>query len=153
MRTRPVLPAKPMHTSVQLLDLLAKSQNLESDYAIAKYLSVSRQRISQYRSRRQPLSYALGLKIADATGLDRGYVMACLSFERTDDQKEQAAWMEAARRLQATHYAHLQRRGGAPRRRWTDKLLPPPAARLTRAHARLQARSTKPAPPSLRHAD
>lgn len=92
-----------MHTTVQLIEQLKDTHGLPSDYAVAKLLGISTQRISNYRNRSDTLGADLAIEVADQLGLDRGYVLACMAAERAKRTDEKRAWEALARR--ASHAA------------------------------------------------
>lgn len=85
--------------STDLLEQLAKARGLRSDYAIAKYLGLSRSRVSSYRHG-VTIGPELALRIADDIGLDRGYVLASIAGERAKGNVK-AAWSELAKKAAA----------------------------------------------------
>lgn len=85
--------------TIEILSRLAKARGLGSDYAVAKYLGISRSRMSKYRCGHDTLGADLAIKIADDLGLDRGYVLASIAAERASQGDERRTWEQVARRL------------------------------------------------------
>ena len=75
-----------MKTTNEYLDLVKKAQAIESDYALAKVLNVSRHRVSGIRRGTDRLTTTECLKIALATDLDVREVVAAVALERGDDE-------------------------------------------------------------------
>jgi len=87
-----------MHTTVRLLDELGSKLGLRSDYAIAKHLGISTQRMSRYRCRLDALGPEMALRVADDLSMDRGYVLACIAAERAKRTDERKAWEALAKK-------------------------------------------------------
>ena len=75
-----------MKTTTEYLDLVKKAQGIESDYALAKLLNVSRYRVSGLRRGKDHLNPTDCLKIALAADLDVREVVAAVALERGDDE-------------------------------------------------------------------
>ncbi len=87
-----------MDTTGRLLDRMISERGLRSDYALAKHLGISPQRVSRYRRGLDTLGPELAMKVADELGIDRGYVLACMAAERAQGDAERRAWRRLAER-------------------------------------------------------
>lgn len=85
-----------MLSSIELLDLVKHALHLESDYALAKRLGVTKSLISMHRSRRFGMSNELALKCADVLGYDPAYVLLCVNAERAKCNAEKMAFVRLA---------------------------------------------------------
>ena len=88
-----------MQTTLEFLDTIKAKQGLTSDYQLAKFLKLSDQRISFYRTGKSRFDEDTCIMVADVLGLDQGYVMACIAAERTKSAKAKAAWKHTAELL------------------------------------------------------
>jgi transcriptional regulator with XRE-family HTH domain len=78
----------------------AKRKNgLESDYALAKLLGISRQRISHYTTGKETLSDEVARRVAAALDYPPAYVMACVHAERAKEKELRKIWEQAAKVL------------------------------------------------------
>jgi hypothetical protein len=85
-----------MQTSREFLDAVKRRHSLTSDYQLAKFLQVSRQRISANLHGGVIINDEAALKVAEALELDSGYVLACLAAERSKTATARAAWLKLA---------------------------------------------------------
>lgn len=85
-----------METTNQLLDRIKEKYGLKSDYALAKAIGMSRERISRYRNSSGELGDDAALKVAELLDLDPGYVLACMSHQRTKSDAARHAWERLA---------------------------------------------------------
>lgn len=90
-----------MDTTNQLLDKVKNRYRLRSDYALAKALHMSRERISKYRTKGGALAEENALKVAEMLELDEGYVLACMEAERAQTDAARSAWERLADRLKS----------------------------------------------------
>lgn len=90
-----------MHTTHQLLDAAKDRLSVSSDYKLAQALGIAQARISGYRIGKSFPDDAVAQVIADAAGLDRGYVVACIHAERAANEETRSLWQGIAARLQA----------------------------------------------------
>ena len=74
-----------MKTTNEYLDHMKKVLKIDSDYALAKTLDVSRHRISLIRTGRLHLNNAECLKIALIASLDVREIIAAVGIERGDE--------------------------------------------------------------------
>ena len=75
-----------MKTTIDYLDHVKKVRGIESDYALAKVLNISRHRVSLLRSGRLHLKNTECLKIALNGELDVREVIAAVGIERGDEE-------------------------------------------------------------------
>lgn len=93
-----------MQTFPDYLAALQKAQNISSDYALAKYLGVTRQTVSAYRCRNVAVSIDTAWKIADGLGIDPSQVMAAAELtraERAHDPERVKVWTARLRQISA----------------------------------------------------
>lgn len=68
--------------TIEYLDALRVRLGVSSDYALAKRLGVSAQRISNYRTKTHCFDADIALKVADLLGRDRAEVYLDIEAER-----------------------------------------------------------------------
>lgn len=90
-----------METTTQLLDKVKSRYHLPSDYALAKRLGMSSERISKYRRKGGALAEENALRVAELLELDEGYVLACMEAERAQSDAARKAWERLADRLKS----------------------------------------------------
>lgn len=83
---------------VKLLDLARERANLPSDYALAAAIGITRQRVSQMRSRRDNPGDGVVIRLAELAELDPGYALACMHAVRAKRTPERKAWESLARK-------------------------------------------------------
>lgn len=91
-----------MKTSRDILDAVKRTHSLRSDYALAKFLGITRAQVSKYRCDRDSLSDKLAIQTAEAIGVDFGFVLALVAAERADRNQNEfmrSAWDDLAGRL------------------------------------------------------
>jgi hypothetical protein len=71
-----------MHTTIQLIDLIAKKHSCPSDYRVAQLLTTSPSAIGNYRKGRSVPSPEFATRIANLLEWPVPYVMACAEHER-----------------------------------------------------------------------
>lgn len=83
----------------KLLDASKHAAGIESDYALAKTLGISKARISAYYSGKEtPNEYAC-LKISELTGIPLDKVIASVKAESEKDEKRRIEWENYIKRL------------------------------------------------------
>lgn len=87
---------KKTQTTVQLLDAIKARHSLHSDYQLASYLGLSRQRVSKFRAGTDYLGDETVIKVAHALSLDAGYVAACMRVERAKCTEVKTMWRHVA---------------------------------------------------------
>ena len=84
-----------MHTTRELLAAVKARHHLASDYQLAKFLGMSKQRISANQAG-AVMSDEAALKVADALGLERAHVLAIVAAERAKSQPVKKEWEKLA---------------------------------------------------------
>lgn len=74
------------------IDRVKVVKGLESDYAVAKALGLSRATVSNYRVRTPTLDEDTALKVAHALDLNPAIVLADQAMERARDAEARSAW-------------------------------------------------------------
>ena len=88
-----------MNITPQLIDQLKEKHGLRSDYAVAKMLGISTQRLSNYRTGRNRFDDLMAYKVAELLELDPAEVIAQINMERAKRPEERKAWKEILERL------------------------------------------------------
>jgi hypothetical protein len=83
----------------ELLDEAKRSEGVKSDYALAKTLQLSVQRISEYYSRKAIPNEFACLQIARVTGRDFLEVTALVRHEAETNETRRQAWAECLQSL------------------------------------------------------
>lgn len=91
--------------TIDFLDAIKSRHQITSDYAVAQLLGLTRQRVSHYRNGRDSLGDETAMKVADALGIDAGYVIACAHAERAQLPELRRTWEGIADRLRAAGLA------------------------------------------------
>lgn len=88
-----------MLTTVELLNRVKAAYDLRSDYALAKKLGVSAQRVSNYIRKKTFLDDKMSFVVAELLDLNPAYVVACTNMERAErleDKSSVSFWMRYA---------------------------------------------------------
>jgi len=112
-----------MHTQRQLLKLAKERYGLTSFTQLADKLGISRSALSQFRLG-APFSPGLAMRIADLTGLDSAYVLACSEYQRASrlEQTEiMPVWARIAEHFAADRLKETRHSGAAHPKRKTSK--------------------------------
>ena len=80
-----------MKTITYYLDQVAKNTETGSDYAIAKILDISTQRVSKYRGGAN-FDDEMCIKVADLLKIDVREVIAASNYHREKSDKKKAFW-------------------------------------------------------------
>jgi len=88
-----------MTITSKLLDDLKKKLEVSSDYALAKRLGISVQRISNYRTGRNHFDDLMAYRVAQLLDLDPAELVAQINLERAKRPEEKAAWREILKQL------------------------------------------------------
>lgn len=88
-----------METAAEFIDALRRRHSLPSDYAAAKLLKSTPAAVSKYRHGRDTFSDETACRVAELLAIDAGYVLACMSAQRSRTEGARSAWMHLARRL------------------------------------------------------
>lgn len=83
----------------QWIDRVKSAKGIESDYAAAKALHISRNTISRYRSIPATLDEDVALKIAQALGVKPESIVLDQAAERVKDEAVRTALLREAQRL------------------------------------------------------
>lgn len=85
--------------TADLLDQVKARHGLPSDYALAKFMQWTTQRVSMYRHGARALGEGPALQVAAALDVEPGYVLAIVAAERAESDEGRRAWERAAARL------------------------------------------------------
>lgn len=88
-----------MRTTLEFISDIKSKYGIESDYAAAKLLGVTKTTMSHYRNGKGLLGDDSAMKIAQLLELDPGYVLACIAAERSKQPEVKAAWKHTAEML------------------------------------------------------
>ena len=87
------------NTSTDLLDEVRKAKGIASDYAMAKYLDVLPQTISNYRHGRSQMSDEIAVAMAALIDRAPGPILAQLASERAKSPEVAKVWRDVAKAL------------------------------------------------------
>lgn len=85
--------------AAEWIDRVKKTRGLDSDYAAAKLLGVTRQTISQYRSKGSTLDESAAISVAEALGMAPAGIILDQMAERVKNNEARTALLAEARRL------------------------------------------------------
>ncbi len=88
-----------MLTTVELLNRVKAAYDLESDYSLAKKLSITPQAVSKYMKKRSFLDDRVSFIVAELLDLNPAYVVACTNMERAEKKEDKngvSFWMRYA---------------------------------------------------------
>jgi predicted transcriptional regulator len=85
-----------MKTTLEFISDLKTKTGLDSDYAIAKHLGITKTALSQYRLGKSFLGDQTAMKVAEMLEIDPAYVVACVHAERTKHAAEKKLWERIA---------------------------------------------------------
>lgn len=88
-----------MNTTQQLMQEAKVALRIESDYALAKALDMSRQAISHYRTGRSQLDVEGAFRIAEVLGRDPAAIIAAVEAERATKPEAREAWKQRLKQL------------------------------------------------------
>jgi plasmid maintenance system antidote protein VapI len=91
-----------MRTTLEFLDAIKARHSVPSDYALAKFLGVSRQAVGHYRNTRDYLGPDVAVRVAKLLDLDPAYVLICTQAERERSESARPVWQGLAARLEAS---------------------------------------------------
>lgn len=74
------------------LDAVKAQLNIESDYALAKRMGVTRGQIVHFRNESRPIPMAMVFKIAITLEIDPAYVVADLEEQRAKNPEKREFW-------------------------------------------------------------
>lgn len=81
------------------IDRVKAARGWDSDYRVAKELGITRQAVSNYRSRTPTLDEESSMKVAHALGINPALVLADQAMERTKNDEAKHAWFSILERL------------------------------------------------------
>ncbi|EMN5130722.1 hypothetical protein RVV79_003849 [Burkholderia contaminans] len=82
-----------MKTTVQYLDAVKRKLGLDSDYAAAKALCLTRAAISKYRLGRAFFDDMSAVRVAEILGIDPMEVISAANAERARDESARSFWV------------------------------------------------------------
>lgn len=90
-----------MQTTTQFLDAVKIKTGVDSDYALAKLLGVTRAAVSNYRHRpiSSGFSEAAALRVAELLEIDPAYVIACSLAQRAKRPAMRKLWEGVAKKV------------------------------------------------------
>lgn len=93
--------------SVDFLDAVRERHGLPSDRKLGQFLDINGGRISLYRTGKRKLDPVACEKVANALGVDAGYVMAAVQAERAKRSTEREVWLRLAQLAKKSQAAAL----------------------------------------------
>ncbi|MBB6324358.1 helix-turn-helix domain-containing protein [Paraburkholderia sp. SIMBA_009] len=84
-----------MRTTIEWLDAAKARLDIQSDYAAAKALGVTRSTISGYRTGRTVFDEKICIRVAEILGVDPLEVIASARVESAKDAETRGVWMHA----------------------------------------------------------
>ncbi len=94
-----------MKTVNDYLDLLKKKYELKSDYALAKFLGISKQRITTYRQGRSSFNTEFSIVVAKFLGLEPMEIIAAMNAVREKDNLAQRFWKDTYYKVSMVSYS------------------------------------------------
>ncbi len=88
-----------MIDTAALLDAAKARQAIPSDYKPGLTLGVVPSAVKNYRKGRSRPDDVVARRLAKLAGFDEGYVVACLHYERAQDDEARSIWLAIAERL------------------------------------------------------
>jgi transcriptional regulator with XRE-family HTH domain len=96
-----------MKNTRELLAAVKQLHGLTSDYQLAKFLNVSKQRVSKYQSGEVTLGDDAAIIVADALQIERGRVLAIVAAERAQSDQAKKEWLKLAAVVAAVSFVAL----------------------------------------------
>lgn len=93
-----------MKTVDNYLDSLKKKYDIKSDYALAKFLGISKQRITTYRQGRASFNTEFSIIIAKFLGLDPLEVISAMHAVREKDSLARSFWKDTYYKVAMVSY-------------------------------------------------
>lgn len=81
------------------IDRVKSERGIDSDYAVAKVLGLTKQTISMYRSRGSTLDENAAISVANTLGISAAGVVLDQAAERTKNTEIRSTLLEEARRI------------------------------------------------------
>jgi len=91
-----------MSVTIELIDKLKESLGVSSDYAVAKALGITTQRMSNYRTGRNNFDNLMVFKVCDILQIDPGETLVRINAERSKRPAEKQAWEEILKKITST---------------------------------------------------
>lgn len=88
-----------MKTTIDFVRALKARYGLGSDYAVHKFLGVSKQSVSNWRNGNNFFDDATAIRVAGLLEIEPAYVLACVHQERAKSDAERAAWSSIIERF------------------------------------------------------
>lgn len=88
-----------MRSAADFLEAIKRQEGIKSDYALAKFLGESQQRISRYRVGKSLPDVEMCIQIEKILGLPEGVVAASIEAERAKCPPVRAMWRHVAQAL------------------------------------------------------
>ena len=88
-----------MRTTCEFLDAVKRRHNIQSDYALAKAIGVTRAAISSYRVGRSQMDIEVSRRVAELLDLDPEIVAVSVQAERAKKPTERALWESVLEKL------------------------------------------------------
>jgi len=88
-----------MNTTLDFLDAVKAKHGINSDYALAPVLGVTRSAVSKYRNKLDYLSDKKALLVASLLEINSGIVLAAVHAEKSKNEQEKAAWVSIWEKL------------------------------------------------------
>jgi plasmid maintenance system antidote protein VapI len=111
-----------MKTTTEYLDTAKTAINAPSDYALAKWLGVTKQAIYGYRAGRTIIDDYTALKIAEAIGVNPLEVIAAANLEREKNEKKREVWRKVYSRYTTASLMFFSVFSGAYSEEWKKTL-------------------------------
>ena len=91
-----------MKTVDNYLDLIKKKYDIKSDYALARFLGISKQRVTTYRQGRSSFNTEFCIIVAKFLALDPLEIIAAMNATREKNSLSRTFWQETHYRIAAT---------------------------------------------------
>ncbi|MDH5445962.1 MAG: helix-turn-helix domain-containing protein [Gammaproteobacteria bacterium] len=93
-----------MKTVDNYLDLLKKKYEIKSDYALAKFLGISKQRITTYRRGRASFNTEFCIIVAKFLGIEPMEIIAAMYAVREKDKLAKSFWEDTYYKIAMVSY-------------------------------------------------
>lgn len=90
------MKTRTLMSTIELLDLLKSLNSNASDYRIAQILNVNKSAVSKWRVGRSGFDDETAVRVAELSGLQPEYVLACVHAERAKTDQARTAWAHIA---------------------------------------------------------
>ncbi|MBT2180507.1 hypothetical protein KKP06_22075 [Ralstonia pickettii] len=96
---------------LEYLDAAKAALDIESDYALAKHLGVTKGAVSAIRQGKAGIGEELAISIADILHIDAFEIVAAASYERAKSPRAKALWESVQQRIASGFEVLLSRKG------------------------------------------